>query len=134
MKEIIRFLSENPVQFLATVGLDGKPKVRPFQFMLEQNNKLWFCTGNQKEVYAELMKQPYIELSVSNKKDAWLRLSAKVVFEDNRLVKDLIIEHSPLVKSIYKSGDNPIFEVFYLVDGQACISDFSGQPPQKFKF
>ena len=35
MEIIIRFLQENPVQFLATIGMDGKPKVRPFKFRLE---------------------------------------------------------------------------------------------------
>lgn len=130
---VVTFLRENPVQFLATVGLDGKPKVRPFQFMTEQDGKLWFCTGNKKEVYSELTKQPYVELSAASRNNAWLRIAARVVFEDNRQIKDWIIEHSPLVKSIYKSGDNPVFEVFYLADGEATIMDFTGNPPKKFK-
>ena len=36
MNEVIQFLNENPVQYFATVGLDGRPKVRPFQFMLSK--------------------------------------------------------------------------------------------------
>ena len=96
MKKIIDFLIANPVQFLATVGLDGKPKVRPFQFMLEEEGKLWFCTGNKKDVYAELQKQPYIELSVTSSDNAWLRLSAKVKFENNHAVKCKIIEQNGL--------------------------------------
>jgi len=132
MKKIINFLIANPVQFLATVGLDGKPKVRPFQFMLEEEGKLWFCTGNKKDVYAELQKQPYIELSVTSSDNAWLRLSAKVKFENNHAVKCKIIEQNGLVRSIYQSGDNPEFEVFYLEEGTAIIADFSGKPPQHF--
>lgn len=34
MKPVINFLLANPVQYLATVGLNGKPKIRSFQFML----------------------------------------------------------------------------------------------------
>ncbi|MGN0564463.1 MAG: pyridoxamine 5'-phosphate oxidase, partial [Candidatus Heritagella sp.] len=30
MKRVIQFLQENPVQYLATVGRDGKAKCRPF--------------------------------------------------------------------------------------------------------
>ena len=45
------FLIESQVQYLATIGLDDKPKVRPFQFMLEEGGRLYFCTSNQKPVF-----------------------------------------------------------------------------------
>ena len=44
MQEVIQFLNENPVQYLATVGRDGKAKCRPFMFAGEKDGKLWFCT------------------------------------------------------------------------------------------
>ena len=50
MKEVVQFLKDNTVQYFATVGLDGRPKARPFQFMLENEGKLYFCTSNEKEV------------------------------------------------------------------------------------
>ena len=51
MKKVVAFLAANPVQYLATVGRDGKAKCRPFMFCFEQGGKLWFCTNNQKDVY-----------------------------------------------------------------------------------
>ncbi|MDY5911831.1 MAG: hypothetical protein SPJ62_07475 [Inconstantimicrobium porci] len=35
MNDVVKFLKENPVQYLATVGLDGKAKNRPFMFLFE---------------------------------------------------------------------------------------------------
>ena len=32
MKKVVEFLTANPVQYLATVGRDGKAKCRPFMF------------------------------------------------------------------------------------------------------
>lgn len=32
MKKVVEFLNANPVQYLATVGRDGKAKCRPFMF------------------------------------------------------------------------------------------------------
>ncbi len=32
MEKVVEFLQENPVQYLATVGRDGKAKCRPFMF------------------------------------------------------------------------------------------------------
>ena len=56
MSKAVEFLNENPVQYLATVGRDGKAKCRPFMFAGEVDGKLWFCTNNtpdQEKVAAE---------------------------------------------------------------------------------
>lgn len=134
MERIVEFLKENSVQFFATIGRDGKPKVRPFQFMLEENGKLYFCTSNQKEVYKELQKNPYVEISTISKNFSWIRISGKIVFDNSLELKNRIIESNNLVKSIYKSGDNPNFEIFYLENGRAEINDFSTNPPYIVEF
>ena len=132
MNDVVKFLSENPVQYLATVGRDGKAKCRPFMFCFEKDGRLWFCTNNQKEVYADMQNNPYIEVCVSNAGFAWIRLHAKAVFENNMEVKQACLDN-PIVKQQYQSADNPIFEVFYLVEGNATIADFSGNPPRQFE-
>ncbi len=132
MNEVFRFLSENPILYFATIGLDNKPKVRPIQFMLEKDDKLFFCTGNKKAFYFEIEKSPYIELSVSAPDFSWIRLSAKVSFSNDIEVKKRIIDNSVLVRSIYRDASNPIFEIFYLEDIRATISDFSGNPPKEY--
>ncbi|MDL2280660.1 pyridoxamine 5'-phosphate oxidase family protein [Selenomonadales bacterium OttesenSCG-928-I06] len=134
MKEIMDFLKGTTVQYLATIGLDGKPKVRPFQYMFEKDGKLWFCTSNKKIVYAEIKQQPYVEFSACNPDLAWLRLSGKVVFKDDMDIKNKIIEDSEFVRSIYRTGYNPEFEVFYLEEGKAVINDFSGKPSKEYTF
>jgi len=48
-------------------------------------------------------------------------------------IKAEVLESSPLVKSIYKTPDNPAFELFYLDNAKAVIADFSGQPPKEYK-
>ena len=133
MQPVIDFLVQSQIQYFATVGLDGKPKVRPFQFMLEQGGKLYFCTSNQKSVFQEIQKQPYVELSASGEDFSWLRLNGKVVFSKDLAIKAKVQEASPLVKSIYQRPDNPEFEIFYLDEATATIADFSGNPPQTFE-
>jgi len=81
MNKVVEFLNANPVQYLATVGRDGKAKCRPFMFAGELDGKLWFCTNNQKDVYKDLQANPNIEISVSSPEYAWLRLHGKAVFE-----------------------------------------------------
>ena len=131
MNKIIEFLTTNPVQYLATVGRDGKAKCRPFMFCLECEGKLWFCTNNQKEVYKDMLANPEVELSVASPEYAWIRLHGKAVFEDNRAVKEGCLQN-PIVKSQYQTANNPIFEVFYLSEPHGSIADFSGNPPWEF--
>ena len=131
MQKVVEFLKANPVQYLATVGRDGKAKCRPFMFALEKDGKLWFCTNNQKEVYKDMQANPYVEITVSSPDYAWIRLSGKAVFENNHAIKEACLEN-PIVKSQYQTADNPIVEVFYLADAHGVIADFSGQPPYTF--
>ncbi len=133
MKAVLDFLVKSQIQYLATVGLDGRPKVRPFQFMLEDSGKLYFCTSNQKNVYREIQAQPFVELCASGENFSWLRLNGKVVFSHDIAIKEKVQEASPLVKSIYRTPDNPEFEVFYLDEATATIADFSGNPPQIYE-
>ena len=131
MNEVVTFLQENPVQYLATIGRDGKAKCRPFMFCFEQDGKLWFCTNNTKDVYKDIQNNPYIEVSVSSPAYAWIRLNGKAVFENNMTVKEGCM-NNPIVKGQYQTADNPIFEVFYLEGAHAVIADFSGNPPKEY--
>lgn len=133
MNEVVKFLEENPVQYLATIGRDGKAKCRPFMFCFEQGGKLWFCTNSTKDVYKDIQINPYIEISVSSPSYAWIRLNGKAIFENNMDVKEGCM-NNPIVKGQYQTADNPIFEVFYLEDAYAIIADFSGNPPKEYKF
>lgn len=131
MNKVVEFLKSNPVQYLATVGRDGKAKCRPFMFCFEKGGKLWFCTNNTKEVYKDMKENPHIEISVSNKDFAWIRLNGSAVFENNIEVKTDCM-NIPIVKGLYSTPDNPIFEVFYLDNPHGVIADFSKNPPYEF--
>lgn len=133
MKEVVDFLQANRNGFLATVEA-GRPKVRPFQFMFETDGKFVFCTGNTKPVFKQLKETPYVEFSSMTPAFAWVRLSGEVKFSTDLVVKARILAENALVRSIYKTADNPEFEIFYLEHGQAIMADFSGQPARTFSF
>lgn len=132
MNEVVKFLTENPVQYLATVGRDGKAKCRPFMFSFERDGKLWFNTGNQKNVYKDMQENPNIEICISSPAFAWLRISGRAVFVNDMEIKAAALEN-PIVKGNYQTPENPTFEVFYLADAHAVIADFSGNPPREFE-
>lgn len=122
LRDIAHYLDNIGIQFMATIGLDGKPKVRPMQYMVLEDGKLWFCTNSKKEVYAELRENPNIELcgcklEADEIQTPWIRFSAEVVFEERKDIRDAIMAKSAIVNELYKDmHDNPIFKVFYLKD------------------
>ena len=122
LREVTDYLDRLGVQFMATIGLDGKPKVRPMQYMILEDDRLWFCTNSKKEVYAELQANPWLELcgcklEKEELQTPWIRFSAQAVFEERQDIRDAIIDKSAIVNALYKDmRQNPIFKVFYLKD------------------
>jgi len=126
VSEVINFLSEAGTFYLATV--DGnEPKVRPFGLAIEHEGKIYFGTSNEKDVYKQLQVNPNFEVSTTDKDNRWIRLKGKAVFENNLTVKAKAFEILPNLKALYNSADNPIFEVFYVSEGEASIYSFTGE-------
>ncbi|MBR3813853.1 MAG: pyridoxamine 5'-phosphate oxidase family protein [Spirochaetaceae bacterium] len=154
INEIAEYLDGIGLQYMATIGLDGKPKVRPVQYMVVNDNKLWFCTNSEKAMYAELLSSPFVELCSSRIQEneidtAWIRFSAEVIFpeesEKTHEIKKAIMKKSPIVHELYNNNsEHPLFKVFYLknihgslnnlghVKGLAERKDFS--PIIEFEF
>ncbi|MFQ8584050.1 MAG: pyridoxamine 5'-phosphate oxidase family protein [Holdemania massiliensis] len=129
MQKVIQFLNENPVQYLATIGRDGKA-VPSLYVRRRESGKLWFCTNNTKDVYQDMLANPYIEISVSAQPTRGFVCMAQRCLRI--IMKEEMCLQNPIVKGQYQTADNPIFTVFYLADAQAVIADFSGNPPQEF--
>ncbi|GAB6171235.1 pyridoxamine 5'-phosphate oxidase family protein [Paradesulfitobacterium aromaticivorans] len=127
MKEVIDFLYANPIGCLSTVDEDGRPHVRPWEFMFEQDGKLWFCTANTKDVFGQLQCNPAIEFCSTSKENVSVRVSGEVIFGIDLNIKRKMLERNSQLNSIYKVPENPEFEIFYLKHGQATMFNFRGQ-------
>jgi uncharacterized pyridoxamine 5'-phosphate oxidase family protein len=130
MEKIVSFIKEvGGVGFFATT--DGRQaRVRPFGFGFYEDGKLWFCTNNQKKVFAQLKAEPYAEV-LFTKPDysRYVRVSGHVVFDESPEAKAKVMAAMPGVKALYQRPDNPIFEVFYLEKGQAVLESFPPKGP-----
>lgn len=132
MKELIDFLKGSPLGALATVRADNTPNARPFQFILEKDGRLWFCTSNKKDVFRELSANPRVCFSVTGPDTTYARIWADVRFVGDVAAKAAVLEAGDLVRSIYQSPSNPDFEVFYLEKGTASLCDLKGSPAKEF--
>ena len=133
MQSMIQFLKENSFGFLATMD-QGRPKVRPMGFMMEENGILYFNTNSLKEVYQQLMANPFVEYASTSKDMVTLRVSGEVEFCEDIQIKEKVLSSNEAVKQGYKTAQNPIYKVFCMKHGFATVSDFSGQPAKKMSF
>ncbi|MDR1483002.1 MAG: pyridoxamine 5'-phosphate oxidase family protein [Synergistaceae bacterium] len=129
MKQVVSLLREAGVFHVATVE-NRQPRVRPFGFVMEYDGRIYFGTGNKKDVYRQLQKNPKAEISAMLKNDRWLRVSGEAVFDESIDVKRSAFEAQPELKNIYQSPDNPTFEVFYLKEPKAIIYSHVEEPKE----
>ncbi len=124
MEKILDLINEVHAGYLATVE-GNMPRVRAFGFGYYDDGKFWFCTSNKKKVYSQLIDNPYAEIMFTKPDfSKYLRLSGHVVFDTSIEAKKKVMEAMPGVARLYESPENPIFEVFYIENGEAVLEIF----------
>lgn len=126
MKKVLDYLKTCGAFYLATTDGD-QPRVRPFGAVCEFEGKLYITTNNQKKVFAQMKKNPKIEISAMVK-GTWLRLEAEAVQDDRREAKEAMLEDNKASLSKLYSIDDGIFEVLYLKNATATIYSFTADP------
>lgn len=98
---------------LATIN-EGKPQTRVFQSLWAENNKVYFCTGAQKDVYKQLVSNPNASFCVENKFSPVLSVNGEVSIADELEYKQRAFEILPMLENLYQTPTNENFKVFYI--------------------
>ncbi len=114
MIDYASFLKANPNGVLATQ--DGQAtRTRGFQYLFSEGNKAYFCTNSQKPVYAQLKANPGVSFCTYPADfNPVLSLNGQAVFVDDLALKSRALDENPLIKGIYNTPDNPVFQLFYI--------------------
>ena len=126
MQEVLKFFRENPTFYLATVEGD-QPRVRPFGAVAEFEGRLSLTTGNGKKVYAQLLKNPKIELCGMDAQGTWLRVEAEAVADDRREARKAMLDQNPSLRDLY-SEDDGVMAVLFLRNATAVFASFTAEP------
>lgn len=126
MDEVYQYLKANQTFYLATMDGD-QPRVRPFGAVAVYEGKLYLQTGNVKKVYAQMQKNPKVEICTTGKDGTWIRITATIV-RDNRIeARQYMLDENPVLKNMYAADDGNC-EVLYLKDAVAVIYSFTAEP------
>ena len=114
-----------PLQYAATLGLDGSPQIRPIEFKFEQDGVLYFDTVIYYTSYKELLEYPYIQLCICDQETmTYVRLSGKVNFTTDEDIINRCFEESEVLTSQF--GDNRDLVIgYYLTEVTAEFVSFS---------
>jgi uncharacterized pyridoxamine 5'-phosphate oxidase family protein len=127
MQDVIRFLLDNKVFYLATADGD-QPRVRPMGFVMEYKGKLCFSTNNKKDMFKQMKANPRVEISAAASDGQTLRITGSAGFlPSDRDARIKALETMPGLKNMY-SADDGIFEIFYI---EKALAVFSGRGGEK---
>lgn len=124
MDKVMEFLKKAGIFYLAT-ECGEKPRVRPFGFVMKYNDRLYFCTNHQKEVYRQMKDNPNVEICACTGTE-WVRVKGKAVFDRDMEAKKQVFTADPGMGKLYRPEDE-IFEVFYLAEAEAVFADMNGK-------
>ena len=116
MSEVLEFL-KNKTFYLATAE-NNKPKIRPFGAVMEFENKIYFVTSNEKDVFKQIMNNPNISICACDLSRRWARIEG-IAKRDTRIdAKQKMLDENPVLteRKRYKSADDPVMEIFYIDD------------------
>lgn len=128
IKAIYEFLSQNQDIALATVGIDGKPKIRVFQLMKidQESNSLFFATSPSKEIYAQLKEKPEVEvLCMAN--NVSVRIDGIVRFDVTYETSLDIYNNNPVLPRLYSNYKDLVY--FRLPVDNLHFYDLNTNPP-----
>lgn len=132
-KEVREFIEHNPILMLASVGLDGLPKIRPMITLGIFKETLWFAVTESKLVYQELQKNNNLELCTVIL-SRWIRIKGKAVFENDETLITHVLENSDIMDKFYKTKNEKEenVKVFYIEIEHGELSDFDRDLKIKF--
>lgn len=126
MNKIVEELKQTGTFFVATMDGD-QPRVRPFSSVTEIDGQPYLCTNNTKKVWAQIMKNPKVEISGMEKDGTWIRVTAKLVRDDRDGARAAMLADPTGPSQLYKLGDE-IFEVLRLEDAVCTKYSFTADP------
>ena len=126
LERVVSYLRQVPAWYLAT-SENNKPHVRPFSFAAVEDGKIWFVTGNNKDVYEELTANPYFELAAWHPGNPWVVVAGKAVFaEPSEAMRIEGFEHMLSIGEHHDSPNDGILVFFYVDEGRARVCEITG--------
>ena len=125
-KEILAFITKNPVAFMATIDSD-KPRVRAMGTYRADENGIIFSMQSPKDVYKQLVKNPETEICYWAE-GTQIRVSGRMEEIKDTRIKEEIVEARTFYKPGVEEQGLDYVGAFILKNGKAYVVDMRATP------
>ncbi|MDD4849575.1 MAG: pyridoxamine 5'-phosphate oxidase family protein [Gemmiger sp.] len=125
MEEMMEFLKDNPVFYLATV--EGYlPRVRPLGFAMWYGGHLCLAIGKHKAAYKQLLDNTNLEICTANDRGEWLRVQGTANFDNTEAARAAAFQQMPQLADLYNEETGNKLGIVYLDHISAKLFSMSG--------
>ena len=111
--QVIAYIKEVHFGYLATIGADGAPRVRPVGIDTAYGDDLYFFTFSTTRKVAEIEANPQVEVVWSKLEEAsQVRISGKAVVVEDAVTQQRFKDDNPFVAKILPEGAEHLFRLY----------------------
>jgi len=122
-KEVEAYIREVKFGYLATIGADNAPRVRPVGIKDVYGDDLYFFTFVTTRKVAEIENNPKVEVVWSKVTDqSQVRISGKMVVEEDPAIQQQFKEDNPIVANLLPEGAPDLFRLYKLQPHQVHMA------------
>ena len=125
MQRALDFL-KNHVEIAFATSEGNRPHIRIFQIMKMEDSTLFFATSPEKEVYRQLLENPFVEIMANEGKE-FVKVNGKADFGVEEETQKWIYEHNPVLPRLYTSFDKLAY--FKVEIAEMDHYDLTSTPP-----
>ena len=120
MENLLDYIKEQKVSYLATIENGDQARVRPMNALVEINGQLTWCTNNQKEMFKQVVAHPKVEVCMFGNGKT-VRISGRCVPTKDAEIKAKFLELQPNVAKFY-GGKEDTLEVLVFETARAIVT------------
>jgi uncharacterized pyridoxamine 5'-phosphate oxidase family protein len=111
--EVVEYIKQVQFGYLATVGADNAPRVRPVSIKDVYGDDLYFFTFSTTRKVAEMEANPQVEVVWSKPEEtSQVRVSGTAVAVDDEAVHGSFLEDNPIASKILPEGTQHLFRLY----------------------
>jgi uncharacterized pyridoxamine 5'-phosphate oxidase family protein len=111
--EVIKYIQEVEFGYLATVGADGAPRVRPVGIKNIYGDDLYFFTFSTTRKVAEMEANPQVQVVWSKLAEiSQVRISGKATVVEDQAMQQRFREDNPIVAKLLPEGAQHLFRLY----------------------
>jgi uncharacterized pyridoxamine 5'-phosphate oxidase family protein len=111
--EVIEYIKQVQFGYLATVGADSAPRVRPVSIKDVYGDDVYFFTFSNTRKCAELEANPQVEVVWSKPQEtSQVRLRGTAVVEEDEAVHKRFLEDNPIASKMLPEGAQHLFRLY----------------------